>query len=112
VGIRPQEHATCPFHNGSVDESGSLKVHSLLRMAPNLAESQHAQIRDMVLSNRPPAEIADAVGCSFQCHRICCSLALKGIQYFLLGINALGVANPLVGGVPTRQTLALPVPVG
>lgn len=48
----------------SVDESGSLKVHSLLRMAPNLAKSQHAQIRDMVLSNRPPAEIADAVGCS------------------------------------------------
>jgi transposase len=33
-------------------------------MAPNLAESQHAQIRDMLLSNRPPAEIADAVGCS------------------------------------------------
>jgi hypothetical protein len=30
-------------------------------MAPNLAESQHAQIRDMLLSNRPPAEIADAV---------------------------------------------------
>jgi hypothetical protein len=26
-------------------------------MAPNLAESQHAQIRDMVLSNRPTAEI-------------------------------------------------------
>jgi len=33
-------------------------------MAPNLAESQHAQIRDMILSNRPPAEIADVVGCS------------------------------------------------
>jgi hypothetical protein len=33
-------------------------------MAPNLTESQHAQIRDMVLSNRPLAEIADAVGCS------------------------------------------------
>ena len=33
-------------------------------MAPNLAESQHAQIRDMILSNHPPAEIADAVGCS------------------------------------------------
>ena len=33
------------------------------RMAPNLAESQHAQIRDMLLSNRPPAEIADAVCC-------------------------------------------------
>ena len=48
----------------SVDERGSLKVHSLPRMAPNLAESQHAQIRDMLLSNCPPAEIADAVGCS------------------------------------------------
>jgi len=27
-------------------------------MAPNLAESQHAQIRDMILSERPTAEIA------------------------------------------------------
>jgi DNA invertase Pin-like site-specific DNA recombinase len=33
-------------------------------MVPNLAESQHAQIRDMILDNRPTAEIADAVGCS------------------------------------------------
>lgn len=33
-------------------------------MAPNLAESQHAQIRDMILSNRHPAEIADVVGYS------------------------------------------------
>ena len=33
-------------------------------MAPNLGESQHAQIRDMILSNHPPAEIADVVGCS------------------------------------------------
>ena len=33
-------------------------------MAPNLAESQHAQIRDMILSNRPAAEIADVVGYS------------------------------------------------
>ena len=64
IGLRPQEHATCLFQNGSVNESGSLEVHSLLRMALNLAESQHAQIRDMLLSNRPPAEIADAVGCS------------------------------------------------
>jgi transposase len=40
------------------------KVISLPRMAPNLAESQHAQIRDMILSNRPAAEIADVVGCS------------------------------------------------
>jgi hypothetical protein len=39
-------------------------VYSLPRMALNLAESQHVQIRDMLLSNRPPAEIADAVGCS------------------------------------------------
>jgi transposase len=33
-------------------------------MAPNLAESQHAQIRDMILDNRPSAEIADVVNCS------------------------------------------------
>jgi hypothetical protein len=33
-------------------------------MAPNLAESQHAQIHDMLLSNCPPVEIANAVGCS------------------------------------------------
>jgi hypothetical protein len=33
-------------------------------MAPNLAESQHAQIRDMLLSNRPPTEIANAIGYS------------------------------------------------
>jgi transposase len=33
-------------------------------MAPILAESQHAQIHDMILSERPTAEIADAVGCS------------------------------------------------
>ena len=46
----PQEHATCPFDDSSVDESKSLP-----RMAPNLAESQHAQIRDMILSNRPAA---------------------------------------------------------
>jgi hypothetical protein len=64
VGPRPQQNATSPFHNGSVDESGSLKVNSLPRMAPNPAESQHAQIRDMLLSNRPPAEIANTVGCS------------------------------------------------
>jgi transposase len=38
-------------------------IHSS-RMAPNLAESQHAQIRDMLLSNCPLTEIADAVGCS------------------------------------------------
>jgi transposase len=37
---------------------------SLLRMAPNLADSQYMQIRDMTLSNCPPAEIADVVGCS------------------------------------------------
>src|SRR5450432_4643495 len=58
--LRPQER---PFPNGSVDESGSLEVHSLPRMAPNLAESQHAQIRDMVLDNRPTDEIADIVEC-------------------------------------------------
>src|SRR3982074_2730507 len=40
------------------------KVKSLLTTAPNLAESQHAQIRDMILSNRPATEIADVVGCS------------------------------------------------
>src|SRR5436189_6473182 len=56
LGLRPHEHATCPFHNGSIDESGLLKVHSLPRMALNLAESQHAQICDMLLSNCPPAE--------------------------------------------------------
>jgi hypothetical protein len=33
-------------------------------MAPNLADSQHVQIRDMTLSNYPPAEIANVVGCS------------------------------------------------
>ena len=33
-------------------------------MAPNLADSQHMQIRDMTLSNCPPAEIADVVGCT------------------------------------------------
>lgn len=37
---------------------------SLSRVAPNLAESQHAQIRDVILSNRPAAEIADVVDCS------------------------------------------------
>jgi hypothetical protein len=36
----------------------------LPRMAPNLADSQHVQIRDMTLSNCPPAEIANVVGCS------------------------------------------------
>jgi hypothetical protein len=29
-----------------------------------LAESQHAQIRDMILSERPTAEIADVAGCN------------------------------------------------
>jgi hypothetical protein len=33
-------------------------------MAPNLADLQHVQIRDMILSNCPPTEIADVVGCS------------------------------------------------
>jgi hypothetical protein len=50
------------FNNGSVNESGLLKVHLLLKIAPNLAESQHVQIRDMVISNCHTAEIADAVG--------------------------------------------------
>ena len=40
------------------------KVISLPRMAPNLAESQHVQIRDMILDNRPTAEMANVVGCS------------------------------------------------
>jgi hypothetical protein len=53
-----------PVQNGSVDKSSLLKVNSLLRMALNLAELQHAQIYDIVLSNCPLAEIADAVGCS------------------------------------------------
>lgn len=33
-------------------------------MAPNLPDSQHAHIHDMILSNNHPAEIADIVGCS------------------------------------------------
>ena len=33
-------------------------------MALNLAELQHAQIRDMILNNRPTAEIANVVDCS------------------------------------------------
>jgi len=37
---------------------------SFPRMASNLAESQHAQIRDMILSKRLAAEIADVAGCS------------------------------------------------
>jgi hypothetical protein len=32
-------------------------------MALNLAKSQYAQIRDMLLSNCPPAKIADAIPC-------------------------------------------------
>jgi hypothetical protein len=40
------------------------KVISLLRIAPNLAELQHVQIRDMILSNCLAAEIANVVGCS------------------------------------------------
>jgi len=37
---------------------------SLLRIAPNLTKLQHAQICDIILSNRLAAEIADVVGCS------------------------------------------------
>jgi hypothetical protein len=33
-------------------------------MVLNLAELQHSQICDMVLSNSPTTEIADAVSCS------------------------------------------------
>jgi hypothetical protein len=33
-------------------------------MAPVLAESQHAQIHDMNLDDRPTAKIANDVGCS------------------------------------------------
>jgi len=46
-----QEPATCPF---------------LPKMAPNFAESQHAQICDMILNERPPVEIADVAGCSMR----------------------------------------------
>ncbi len=60
----PQAYATCPFDDSSVDEIVSLEGKSLPRMAPNLSESQHAQIRDMILDNCPPAEIADDIGCS------------------------------------------------
>ena len=51
--------------NGSVDESGRwLKFNPLSRIiALNLAESQHAQIHDMLLSNHPPAEVADVATC-------------------------------------------------
>lgn len=34
------------------------------KMAPNLAESQRAQIRDMIPDNCSPREIANDVGCS------------------------------------------------
>jgi hypothetical protein len=46
------------------DESPSLEGKSMPRMAPNLADSQQAQIRDMLLDNRPIDEIADVVECS------------------------------------------------
>lgn len=53
---------TCPFDDGGVDESVDRST-SLPGMAPNLAESRRARIRDMTLSNCPPAEITDVVGC-------------------------------------------------
>jgi hypothetical protein len=40
----------------------------LPRIAPNLAESQNAQIHDMILSERPTAEIADVAGCNTYSH--------------------------------------------
>jgi len=71
------EGATCPFDDTSVDKSGSLKSYSLPEMALNLADLQHAQIRDMILSERPTAEIADVAGCStraiYRIHKnLCC----------------------------------------
>jgi hypothetical protein len=33
-------------------------------MVPNLADSQYIQIRNITLSNCPPTEIANIVGCS------------------------------------------------
>jgi|SRR5450432_1021916 len=52
---------------GDVDESIARKYcKSLPRMAPPLAESQHAQINAMILRERPLAEIADAATCSIR----------------------------------------------
>jgi hypothetical protein len=53
-----------PFHDGSVNKSNLLKDNSLLTIAPNFAESQHTQVRDMILINRLVTEITDVVGYS------------------------------------------------
>jgi hypothetical protein len=48
----------------AVSTEKPLASNSLIRMAPPLAELQHAQIRAMTLRKRPPAKIADAATCS------------------------------------------------
>ena len=52
------------------------------RVAPILAESQHAQIHAMILSNRPTAKIADDVGCSERAvYRIGFTIKVASPQY-------------------------------
>lgn len=59
------EGATCPFDDASIDESGLLKDYSLSKMALNLAESQHAVIRNMNHSKLFKAnKIANVARCS------------------------------------------------
>ena len=53
-------------------------------MAPSLADSQHVQIRDMILSNCPPAEIAYDVDCS---ERAECAIESRAQKAILLQLH-------------------------
>jgi hypothetical protein len=59
------EGATCTFDDTRINEIGLLKCYSLPRMAPNLAESQHALIKDISQSKQFKAkDIANVARCS------------------------------------------------
>lgn len=64
--LRPARPRTrsCPSFDDStsIDDILAHSNHSL-GMAPNVAESQHAQISDTILSSRPRAKIANVIGC-------------------------------------------------
>jgi hypothetical protein len=78
-------------------------------MAPNLAGSQHAQIRNMILSKRPTTEIADVAGCSTRAiyrinKNLRCIGSTRDIRLFRCAvISSDGRLAPLAGSYELLQ---------
>jgi hypothetical protein len=67
-------------------------------MAPNLALSQHAQIRDMIISKFANATIARVVRCS-----------TRSVQKIRLNLLCFGTTKAPPNGVGRRRTITPPI---